>query len=201
MRTVYLRPEWWDASPDGIENATDCSRNAATVRHVSPLLRELILEVLRVGMLTSATAADLRLANVLRDQILETSVVPFSLPLPLDPRARRVMEAVMRDVAGRVTLAELAQGSGASSRTIERLFQKETGFTFGRWLQRAKALHALELLGSGSSVTAAGLAVGYDSTSAFIAMFKKVTGATPGAYLASGHPESRACDASTPFIW
>ena len=110
-----------------------------------------------------------------------TRDIPFSLPLPTDPRAVRVAGGVIRNVASRATLAELAQGSGASSRTIERLFLDETGLTFGRWVQRAKALHALELLGSGVSVTSAGLSVGYDSTSAFIAIFKKVTGSTARA--------------------
>ena len=43
-------------------------------------------------------------------------------------------------------------------------------------------LGALERLAAGDSVTAAGLAVGYDSTSAFIAMFKRTLGTTPGDY-------------------
>ena len=56
--------------------------------------------------------------------------------------------------------------------------------TFGRWLQQVKAHQALERLAAGDSVTGAGLAVGYDSTSAFIAMFRRVLGTTPGSYFA-----------------
>ena len=56
--------------------------------------------------------------------------------------------------------------------------------TFGRWQQQCRVLHALRRLAAGDSVTAAALAVGYDSTSAFIAMFKRVVGETPGAYFA-----------------
>ena len=42
----------------------------------------------------------------------------------------------------------------------------------------------LERLAAGDSVTAAGHAIGYDSTSAFIAMFKRLLGTTPGNYFA-----------------
>jgi len=83
-----------------------------------------------------------------------------------------------------VSIRDLVQGSRAGVRTIERLFLKETGMTLGRWLTHAKALHALERLAAGDSVTMAGVAVGYDDTSAFIAMFKRVLGTTPGRYFA-----------------
>ena len=40
-------------------------------------------------------------------------------------------------------------------------------------------IHALRLLASGESVTSVALDVGYSSTSAFIAMFKRELGTTP----------------------
>jgi len=97
-------------------------------------------------------------------------------------RARRVAENVQADLSATEPISELAQSSGASVRTIERLFRDETGLSFGRWRQRVKTLRTLELLAAGDSVTAVGLAVGCDSTSAFIAMFKQVLGTTPGGY-------------------
>jgi AraC-like DNA-binding protein len=48
--------------------------------------------------------------------------------------------------------------------------------------QKARLLHALSLISSGSSVTGAALDCGYDSTSAFIAAFKRQFGATPGRF-------------------
>jgi AraC-like DNA-binding protein len=77
----------------------------------------------------------------------------------------------------RMTLPPFATTAGA--RTLERLFQKETGMTFGKWRQQLRLLHALRLLAGGRSVTAVALEVGYDSTSAFIAMFKRTLGTTP----------------------
>ena len=53
---------------------------------------------------------------------------------------------------------------------------------FREWRQRVKLVHALRLLAGGESVTGAALEAGYESTSAFISMFKKATGTTPGRY-------------------
>ncbi len=69
-----------------------------------------------------------------------------------------------------------------SVRTLERLFQKETGMTFGKWRQQLRLLHALRLLAGGRPVTAVALDVGYDSPSAFIAAFKGFFGTTPARY-------------------
>ena len=54
-----------------------------------------------------------------------------------------------------------------------------------RWRQQRRLLHALELLSSGASVTAAALETGYDNCSAFIAMFRRCLGTTPLQYVAS----------------
>jgi len=171
MRTVYLRPGLMARLPE-----------SCCVINVTPLLRELVLEALRLEMLAENIEEHARFAAVLADQIIHTRRVPLQIRLPTDSRARVVAENAQIDLSVTKPIAELVQGSGASVRTIERLFVKETGMTFGRWLQQVKALHALGRLATGDSVMAAGFAVGYDSTSAFIAMFKRVLGATPGSY-------------------
>lgn len=175
MRTLYLRPDLAHDLP------ASCS-----VIHVTPLLRELILEVIRRGLLTDDVAEHSRLVAVLLDQIAHSPEAPLKLEFPSDERARRVAARVHADLLATLPISRLVPGSGASVRTIERLFVQETGMTFGRWRQRAKILYALQRLAAGDSVTAAGLAVGYDSTSAFIAMFKRVLGTTPGSYFT--HP-------------
>jgi AraC-like DNA-binding protein len=184
MRTLYFRPGLAHRGPP-----------ACCVIHVSPLLRELILETLRLGMLADDVPEHVRLAGVLADQIAHTREAPLRITRPTDARARVVAELAQADLSATASIAQLARGSGASVRTVERLFVLETGMTFGRWLQHVKALHALERLAAGESVTAAGLAVGYDSTSAFIAMFKRVLGTTPGSYFKqepAGPPQTRA---------
>ena len=158
--------------------------------HVSALLRELVLHTVRLGHLDRTVEAEARLGGVLVDQLLEVPALPLSLPQPRDPRARRVADELVASPAGQATLAELARGSGASPRTLERLFLRETGLSFGRWRQRARVLHALRRLAAGQPVTTVALDVGYDSTSAFIAMFRRELGTTPGRYYRGSIPES-----------
>ena len=171
MQAVYVRPDLGKRLP-----ASCC------VMNVTSLLRELILETLRRGMLVDDVPEDVCWTAVLLDQLARSPAAPLQIKLPADVRARRVAERVQMDLSVTTPIARLARGSGASVRTLERLFLRETGMTFGRWRQRAKVLGALKLLAAGDSVTAAALAVGYDSTSAFIAMFKRVLGTTPGSY-------------------
>jgi AraC-like DNA-binding protein len=56
---------------------------------------------------------------------------------------------------------------------------------FNQWRQRLRLIQALRLLANGESVTSVALESGYDSTSAFIAMFKKEVGTTPSRYYKS----------------
>lgn len=68
---------------------------------------------------------------------------------------------------------------------IERAFEAETKMTLGEWRQRASCLHAILLAGD-ASVTRAAIETGYRSTSAFISMFRRVLGTTPGDYFRAG---------------
>jgi len=110
--------------------------------------------------------------------------------MPRDARARRAAEAFARRPSDRRSRAEWARLAGASERTLERLFHAEVGTSFGRW-QRQVRLRALELLADGRSVTSVALEVGFETPSAFIAMFKSALGATPGRYFSD---RARAAD-------
>jgi AraC-like DNA-binding protein len=155
---------------------------------VGPLLRELILHVVANGMLDGAKADQRRLIAVLLDQLRGTEALPLSIRLPADRRARLVAERLQHNPADPAELDELAKRTGASARTLQRLFRAETGLRFGEWRQRLRMLHAVALLGTGSSVTAAGERAGYTTTSAFIAAFRKLLGTTPTKYRPSRTP-------------
>jgi AraC-like DNA-binding protein len=86
-------------------------------------------------------------------------------------------------------LAEIV-GRGASLRTIERLFQVETGMTFGRWRQQLRLVEALRLLAVGEPVTSVALDVGYESPSAFVSAFRRTFGVTPGRYFRQLLPQT-----------
>jgi AraC-like DNA-binding protein len=152
----------------------------ARVMALTPLLREVLRRIHRIGTLDRRVPAERHLMDVLLDEFTIEGAQPMLLPMPSDPRARRAAEW-MRD--GRFVLGPpLAREAGASLRTLERLFQAQTGVSLGAWHQRARIMRALTHLADGMSVTATGLAVGYSSTSAFVVAFRRATGTTPGRY-------------------
>jgi AraC-like DNA-binding protein len=168
MRTLYLAPRL--TKPLSAE---------CYAIEVVPLLREIILHIVGRGMLDGAKKPDRNLIGVLLELLRTTQRLPLSIRMPTDRRARAVAELLFRNPGEPIELRELAREIGASPRTLQRLFAAETGVRFGQWRQRLRLLHAVTLLGSGSSVTDAGLAAGYGTTSAFIAAFRKQLGSTP----------------------
>ncbi len=67
--------------------------------------------------------------------------------------------------------------------------------TLGRWRQRLQLVKSIELLANGASVSEAGWAVGYSSTSAFVTAFRRQLGITPGRYFSASEPTSSPLDA------
>ena len=55
---------------------------------------------------------------------------------------------------------------------------------FGQWRQQVRILEALKQLAMHEPVTTLAIELGYESPSAFISMFKKALGKTPGQYFA-----------------
>lgn len=109
-------------------------------------------------------------------------VTPLVTTMPTDERARRVAEGLRADVADSRTLAQWGQTVGASARTLSRLFDAETGMSFGRWRTRARLAASLPLLAGGASVGTAARLVGYATASAYVAAFHREIGTTPARY-------------------
>jgi AraC-like DNA-binding protein len=171
MRTLYLAPALIAGLPE-----------RCCVVEVSPLLRELVLHAVARAPLRRGQPEHERLVAFLLDQLAVLPVVPLELPMPRDPRALRVATRLRADPGAAQGLDTLARSAGASRRTLERVFRKETGIPLGRWRQQARLLHALDLLARGDAVTSVALEVGYESPSAFIAAFTDAFGTTPGRY-------------------
>jgi AraC-like DNA-binding protein len=171
VQTLYLATGIAGALPDRC-----CAVN------VSPLLRELILHTVRLGMLDERVLERARLIAFLVDQLSALPTIPLQLPLPSDERARQAADWMRAHPDDPGLIKQMAKRVGAGARTLERLFQRETGLTFGKWRQQLRLLQALRLLAAGRPVTAVALEVGYDSASAFIAMFRRTLGTTPRRY-------------------
>ncbi len=177
LRTLYFRPPLSRRLP------RECR-----VMNVSPLLRELILHVARRAAADPHLMSEAHAISLLLEQLVAVEVIPLQLPLPRDPRAVRAAALLATSAGARRPLASLGRAAGASPRTLQRLFASETGLTFEKWRQRARLIRSVELLSEGRKVTRVALDVGYDSPSAFIAMFRKELGSTPRRYLQAAAP-------------
>ncbi|HEX4508369.1 MAG TPA: helix-turn-helix transcriptional regulator [Alphaproteobacteria bacterium] len=175
LRSVYIPPEHCPtllALPLGLG--------------VTPLLRELILELTRIGHIDGTDRFHRTIGEALLAALARAERLPLALTMPVDRRALRIANALLTDPAGDWTLNALADGSGGSMRTIQRIFLGETGMPLSEWRQVARLMEAAALLLDGRSVTDAALAAGYAGTSAFIHAFRHKFGQTPTVFAAAG---------------
>jgi AraC-like DNA-binding protein len=172
MRTLYLRRGLVSALP------ADCA-----VLHVTPLLRELTVEAVRVGQLRARNQRECALRDLLIQHLEKASAVPTFVTLPRESRALAVAQAVLANPARSKTLAALCADAGVSVRTVERSFQKDTGAGFESWRRQVRLMKAVELLVSGCSVKEVAFGVGYCQPSAFVEMFRRSFGTTPKAWM------------------
>ena len=173
MRTLYIAPD--RAAPLPLQ---------PRALEVAPLLRELILHILGIGMLSPERPEHDRLAGLLIDLLREARAQDLSLPLPRDRRALGLAVLLQERPDDARGLADLTREAGASLRTLQRIFTGETGLTLEAWRQKARLIHSVACLTDGASVTDAALRSGYRSVGAFIGAFARQFEVTPGRYLA-----------------
>ncbi len=123
-----------------------------------------------------------RLAESFWDEFRSLPHAALSLPLPMDPRLRRVADLLSDNPADPREQPDWASDAGMSPRSFVRRFMTETGMPFSTWRRRLRVLAAQELLARGHSVTDAALEVGYESSGAFGAAFRSITGCSPRDY-------------------
>jgi AraC-like DNA-binding protein/mannose-6-phosphate isomerase-like protein (cupin superfamily) len=174
MRTLYIRRGLVTALP-----------SRCAVLHVTPLLRELIVETVSVRRLRIRSRLERALSDVVISRIEQATAVPIFVTMPREPRALAVAQLVLDNPAQPETLAKLCVPAGVSVRTLQRAFRKDVGLDFESWRRQARLTKAVELLVDGSSVKEAASSVGYRQTSAFVELFRRTFGATPKAWTGS----------------
>ena len=171
LKNLFLHPSVCRLLPK------DCS-----VFRVTPLMAALIDHLVLQDEATSLTPAVAHKLQVLLDELAAAQPCPLGLPDANDPRLQKVTLALSQFPSDPRSAAQWARIAGVSAKTMERLFLSETGLTFSEWRRNLRLITAVELLEKGDDVTNVALSVGYNSLSAFIEMFKKALGVSPGAY-------------------
>ena len=169
MRTLYIRPEmcpiaWQDPTPVA----------------VSQLLVELISYL---GGDDLGPDRHRRAEAILVDLLEPVELATIEVRLPREARARDVAQLLAEDPSDKRTIDEWGHRVGASGRTLARAFAADTGVPFGRWRTLLRLQAALPALASGEPVGNVARLVGYDSTSAFVAAFRRATGMTPAGFV------------------
>jgi AraC-like DNA-binding protein len=172
MRTLYLRT--------GLASELE---PCCAVLHVTPLLRELIVEIVRVGQLRTRDRYEGALRDLLIFQLQSASPMPTFVTLPREQRARAVADSILRNPAESKSMAALCAEVGVSVRTIERTFRREVGSDFESWRRQVRLTKAVELLVSGCSIKETAFRIGYRQSSAFVDLFRQTFGTTPKAWI------------------
>jgi AraC-like DNA-binding protein/mannose-6-phosphate isomerase-like protein (cupin superfamily) len=168
MRTLYIARRSGDELP-----------NAPTVLDVSPLLRELIVGLIDEPVIYDEAGRGGAMAHLILSEIARARRLSLVIPMPRDPRLLRLCNALLADPANRMTLEAWADETGASPRTLARLFESKLGLSFAAWRQRVRFHNALEAIVAGDPIARVAERNGYRSSSAFAAAFRKVMGYAP----------------------
>ena len=123
---------------------THCCTFAAT-----PLARELLVRCAGFPVLYPEDGFEGRVVALLLEEIVRTPVAHFHLPVPADPRLRRMIGLMMEDPAERGTIGTWAKRIGVGERTLSRLIVQQAGMSFGRWRQQLGIMVALQKLAKG----------------------------------------------------
>jgi AraC-like DNA-binding protein/quercetin dioxygenase-like cupin family protein len=177
MRSLYIRPDLCAVSwPDPTPVAA----------------RQLLVEL--VGYLDNGSldlARRGRAEELLVDLLEPVPLATIEVRLPTDERARDVAAHLGVDPADNRTLSEWGREVGASERTLARAVLADTGMPFGRWRTMLRLQAALPGLAAREPVGSVARRIGYDSSSAFVAAFRRETGLTPAAFFQPAEPASR----------
>ncbi|WP_213879265.1 helix-turn-helix transcriptional regulator [Pseudomonas sp. dw_358] len=149
---------------------------------ISPLIRALLDELCAHPPALAQSAEDARLLQVLVDRLRHTQREGTYLPGSNDPVLAPILQALENDPSDGRSLAEWAQRVNATERTLLRRCQRDLGMSLAQWKQRLKVVASLEKLRDGIAVERIALDLGYSSSSAFISMFRKLTGESPDEY-------------------
>jgi AraC-like DNA-binding protein len=150
----------------------------------SPLMREACLALLKDQEPVDCPRS-LLLLGVVADEIARAPRDLLRLPEPSDRRLKAVTSLLHANPANPATLAELGHQTGASERTLSRLFSSELSISFHQWRTLLRIERALLALDQGASVTETALELGWANPSSFIDAFTEVVGETPGRYRAT----------------
>lgn len=148
----------------------------------SALFRDMLRHTEKWNEQQTANEYELTFVTTLRQMMPDEMQQAFHVSLHTSqrPAFQRALEYVHNHYAADIRLEDLAKASYHSVRTLQRLFEQETGLPFSTYLKTTRILKAIELLGTTKqTVSEVAWAVGYSSLPTFSNTFKSITGIPP----------------------
>ena len=186
LYTLYFLPEALGGGPQArwMEQAP---WQQCRVMDASALLRALVVEMdLRSDQAAPLTAAEQErerhLSALVCEEIRRAPVIHVGVRLPQDKRLKHLCEAVLEDPTRHETLEEWALNTGASLRTVARLFRSELGCTFTQWRQQVVLAKAVAMAARQQPIAHIAAELGY-TPSAFSALVRRTLGMTAATFL------------------
>jgi len=191
LRTLYFHQPRGRCGPGGLHEPHAAWRQCR-VLEVSDLLRALVREMPTApdgdpAIPPAELLREQHLSALVCDELARAAAVKLGVDLPHDKRLRHLCEAVLADPTRHATLAAWAHDTGASPRTVARLFRSELGSTFTQWRQQVILAKAVSLAAGRMPMGQIAAELGY-SASAFSAMVRKSVGQPPGRFLGQQQP-------------
>ncbi|MFL1515378.1 AraC family transcriptional regulator [Pseudomonas prosekii] len=178
MRNIYLRPALAATLDDRVQ-----------VIEVGGLLRELIVGLVEQGDQSAQPAADapqyyeaLVSLALLELQRAKRSMLKIPLPDDSDRRLLNLCQAVMAAPSLDISFEQHAENTGASVRTLARLFKEGLGMGFAEWRRQVQLATAVAELIQGVAVSTIARELGY-SPSSFSDMFRRELGVAPSQFM------------------
>jgi len=174
FRTLYVDP------------CPMCGGDEGRLLPVNGLLREAILAMVEEPVQPRDPGSLAEILTQLIINLLAASLPaddrPGRLPLPQHPRLVRICQAIIEQPANSDSLEHWGDRFGASSRTLARHFQRETGMPFAKWREQMRVSEAMCLLSTNTPINEVARYLGYADANTFAVMFKRVLNMTPLKY-------------------
>lgn len=185
LRTLYFHQPAGRCGP-GVTRTEEAAWRQCRVLNASDLLRAVARELPTLPddsrqLSAQERARERHLSALLLDELRRASAVQLGVNLPQDKRLRLLCEAVLADPTRYVTLEDWARDTGASPRTVARLFRHELECTFTNWRQQVVLAHAVSLAARNWPIQRIAAELDY-SPSAFSAMVRRTVGMPPARF-------------------
>ena len=157
--------------------------NSVGVCALSNFMIAMLTEVTQLPNSEKWQEKEFRLLLLIRDYLQQAEQLNSFLPYPSDKRLNEITDKLLKHPSLKSDLVSWGKFVNLSARSLSRNFKKETGLTYSQWRQKLNVQIAFKHLALGDSIQTIAKLLGYESSSAFIFMFRQQMGCSPKQFI------------------